>query len=292
MNKINLIKPEKVNLANHPTLNERWVQEIIANDPAVLGLGDLILKDKERNQPKAGRLDLLFQDIDSERRYEVEIQLGKTDESHIVRTIEYWDNERKRYPQYDHIAVIVAEDITSRFLNVIGLFNSSIPLVAIQMNAFRDGDTYWLAFTTILDEIRQEYDDEEAKEITDRNYWEKRGTQKTVSLADLILELISEFAPGYELKYNKFYIGLSQDGQPDNFVSFKPRKNNLYLEIRMDQSKEITERIENAGLDLFKYDSKWGKYHLRLTEADIENQKELIVELLKLAYGNKRYAED
>jgi len=45
---------------------------------------------------------------ESTRRYEVEIQLGATDESHIIRTIEYWDIERKRYPQYEHTAVIVA----------------------------------------------------------------------------------------------------------------------------------------------------------------------------------------
>jgi len=70
-------------------LNEKWVQKIIGDDPSILGLGDLILKDKERVQPRAGRLDLLLQDSDSARRYEVEIQLGKTDESHIIRTIEY-----------------------------------------------------------------------------------------------------------------------------------------------------------------------------------------------------------
>lgn len=292
MNKINLIKPEKISVLNHPTLDEKWVQEIIANDPSVLGLGDLILKDKERVQPKAGRLDLLLQDADSERRYEVEIQLGKTDESHIIRTIEYWDNERKRYPQYDHVAVIVAEDITSRFSNVIGLFNGSIPLIAIQMNAFRNDDNYWLIFTTVLNEIRQETDDEEVKEVTDRNYWEKRGTSDTVAMADNILKLISEFAPGYELKYNKFYIGLAKGGSPDNFVAFKPRKHNLYLEIRIEQSKEISEKIENAGLDLFKYDPKWGRYHLRLIKSDVQNQKDLLTELLKIAYGNKRYGEE
>ena len=96
-------------------------------------LGDVILKDKERLQPRAGRLDLLLQAADANRRYEVEVQLGATDESHLIRTIEYWDIERKRYPQYEHTAVIVAEDITSRFLNVIGLFNGQIPLVALQM---------------------------------------------------------------------------------------------------------------------------------------------------------------
>ena len=117
-------KLTKLSIHNHPELSERWVQERIAEDPSILGLGDLILKDKERTQAGAGRLDLLLQDADSIRRYEVEIQLGKTDESHIIRTIEYWDIERKRNPQYEHTAaVIVAEEITSRFLNVISLFN-------------------------------------------------------------------------------------------------------------------------------------------------------------------------
>ena len=44
-------------------------------------------------------MDLLLQDADDNDRYEVEIELGTTDESRIIRTIEYWDIERKRYPQ-------------------------------------------------------------------------------------------------------------------------------------------------------------------------------------------------
>jgi hypothetical protein len=128
-------RAEHISLKLHPDLNERWVQELIAGDPSILGLGELALRDKERMQPRAGRLDLLLEDPDpdAERRYEVEIQLGPTDEAHIIRTIEYWDIERKRYPQYDHCAVLVAEDITSRFLNVISLFNGTIPLIALQM---------------------------------------------------------------------------------------------------------------------------------------------------------------
>ena len=125
----------KISIKSHPELTERWVQERIAENPQMLGLGDVVLKDKERIQPRAGRLDLLLQDAEANHRYEVEIQLGKTDESHIIRTIEYWDIERKRYPQYEHTAVIVAEEITARFLNVISLFNGTIPLMAIQMSA-------------------------------------------------------------------------------------------------------------------------------------------------------------
>ena len=102
------VKPERIWLAGHPQFDERWVQGRIAEDPALLGLGGLHLKDRKRMQPRAGWLDLLCQDPDSNRRHEIEIQLERTDESHLIRTIEYWDIERKRYPQYDHTAVIVA----------------------------------------------------------------------------------------------------------------------------------------------------------------------------------------
>lgn len=122
-----MVKLESISLRSSDKFNERWVQDRIVDDPSILGLGDLVVKDKERIQVKAGRLDLLLQDPETLKRYEVEIQLGATDESHIVRTIEYWDIERKRYPQYEHVAVIVAEDITSRFLNVIQLFIGAVP---------------------------------------------------------------------------------------------------------------------------------------------------------------------
>ena len=66
------VKHDRIWLKDHPELNERWVQTLVADDPRILGLGDLVLKDKERRQPHAGRLDLLLQDPDSDRRYEVD----------------------------------------------------------------------------------------------------------------------------------------------------------------------------------------------------------------------------
>src|SRR5438477_6771689 len=127
---MNFTRSERISLKLHPELNEKWVQELISSDASILGLErELVVRDKERIQPRAGRLDLLLQDPETKRRYEVEIQLGPTDEAHIIRTIEYWDIERKRYPQYEHCAVLIAEDITSRFLNVVALFNGVIPLI-------------------------------------------------------------------------------------------------------------------------------------------------------------------
>ncbi len=94
-------------------LDERWLQQQIADTPAVLGLGELRLVYKERSQGSGGRLDILLENPEDEAMYEVEVMLGETDESHIVRTIEYWDNEKRKWPKRAHYAVLVAESITS-----------------------------------------------------------------------------------------------------------------------------------------------------------------------------------
>jgi predicted transport protein len=281
------VKFEKVNIKGHPTLDEKWVQERIGEDPTILGLGDLILKDKERMQPHAGRLDLLLQDVDSNHRYEVEIQLGATDESHIIRTIEYWDIERKRYPQYDHTAVIVSEDITSRFLNIINLFNGMIPLVAVQMKALKYGDKISLMYTTVIDQTRLGLvdEDEEVQEITDRTYWENRGSKSTLVMVDELLEIIKTIDPTLELKYNKFYIGLAKEGKPSNFVIFRPKKNFLRLEPRLDRSDQMQERLETEGLDVMDYEDRWGRYRIRLSKGDVKKHAEFFTKLLAEAHG-------
>ena len=286
----NYLKPTRMQLKNHPELNEKWVQNIIADDPSVLGLGDLVLRDVERVQPRAGRLDLLLQDSETQRRYEVELQLGSTDEAHIIRTIEYWDIEKKRYPQYDHCAVLVAEDITSRFLNVISLFNGTMPLIAIQMQALKVGNNLTLVFTQVLDELLRglvDEDEDADAEPTDRAYWEKRATKATVGLADQMLEILRGFDPTLNLKFNKFYIGLEKNGQAYNFVTFRPKKNLLNFEIKLPQTDDLDIKIDDAGLDTLEYNKRWGLYRLRLTKDDIESKSEFLKDLSQLAYERR-----
>lgn len=62
------MKLESVSLRRSENLTERWVQNQIADDPSILGLGDLILRDTERGQPHAERLDGLLQDPDALER--------------------------------------------------------------------------------------------------------------------------------------------------------------------------------------------------------------------------------
>ncbi len=274
----NYIKLEEMSLKNSPECNERWVQQVIAEYPEILGLGSLQLKDKERIQPNAGRLDLLLMDEDDETRYEVEVQLGKTDESHIIRTIEYWDIEKNRYPNKDHVAVIVAEDITSRFLNVIRLFNRTIPIIALKMTAYKQGDDVSLTFTKVLDWQPSEDDSEESYEVTDRNYWENRSTKAMLKLVDKLLAYVQEVAPGYQLNYNKHYIGLSKNNIAKNFVYFQPRKQRVIFHAKVSKSEEIENVMQ--GMD-FSWRSN--EYRIYLDSATIEEKKDFITGLIKSA---------
>ncbi len=285
------VKPEHIQIKNHPQLNEKWVQDLIAEDPSILGLGDdLVLRDRERSQPRAGRLDILLQDPDTQRRYEVELQLGSTDESHIIRTIEYWDIEKKRYPQYEHCAVIIAEDITSRFLNVISLFNGTMPIIAIQMQALQVGDKLTLVFTKIMDEFSLGLVDEDEDAIAapaDRTYWEKKSTKSTVDLVNQLLNILHDFDSTLNLKYNKHYIGLEKNGQSYNFVQFRPRKTHIHWEVKIPHSDDLDTQIEDAGLDTLDYDKKWGRYRIRLTRDDIKTKSEFLKQLSKDAYDRR-----
>ena len=274
---VKLTSSERISLNNHPEIKESAIQQFIFDNPAVLGLGDLSPIRREKIQPSGGRLDLLLGDDDT--RYEVEIQLGATDPSHIIRTIEYWDMEKKRYPQYNHCAVIIAEEITSRFMNVISLFNGAIPLIAIQLSATKAGNDISLNFVKVLD--RNDYGSEEENdaEPTDRKYWE--GKSKVLSFVDEIFADVSKHAPGFELKYNKFYIGLAQNGSATNFVYFKPKQQHIYMYIAGKEDTERTEALESTNLE-FDYRTRNHCYRIKISRiGDYQANKELLEDMIR-----------
>lgn len=276
-----------ISLKSHPEISEAWVQQVLFENPTLLGLGSSVnSRDKERRQIVGGRLDLLLEDEDSEVRYEVEIQLGPTDETHIIRTIEYWDIERKRYPGYDHVAVIVAEEITSRFFNVISLFNSTIPLMAFKMTAIENSDgSISLLFTKVLDLAPSpQLEDDEPSEQTDRSYWEKQSSKKVLQDIDHVLELIQRFEPKAQLSYNKFYLGIWVNGRANNFVVFRPRKNYFILDVKLERNDDNDELIRTTGCDEIKYHLREQRYRFYVGEKIKSDVEQSVVDVLKKAY--------
>jgi hypothetical protein len=283
---VQYVKNKRLMLKQHPELSERWVQARIASDPGLLGLGEVDVKDVERVQPHGGRLDMLLYDPLTNTRYEVELQLGATDESHIIRTIEYWDTERRRWPQYEHVAVIIAEEITARFFNVISLFNGFIPIIAVQLSAIELQDAVTLVFTTVLDRMTLGVEEEEEKdEPADRNYWLHRASAATMATADGLLKIIQETDPGVALKYNKHYIGLAHGGVADNYVVLVPRRTPPVLaEFRIPRSDQLTQRLEDAGIDMLDYRPRIGRYRIQVRQEDLDLRRDLLTDLIQMAY--------
>ncbi len=285
MGRLEYVKHEPISLKDHPEFNEGWLKKRIIDDPSILKLGDLEVKDVERRQPRAGRLDLLLHDPDDGKRYEVEIQLGPTDESHIIRCLEYWDLERKRYPQYDHCAVLVAEDITARFLNVVSLFNGTIPLIAVKLSALVVGDQVVLDFVKVLDEVtRGEDDDDDAlPPPADRAYWEEKASPTTLSLVDDLLEVLRETVPSAAAKYNRYYIGITENEQTNNSVIFRPRKEHIRLGAKVGDIESWAERLEAEGMRIYGGRSE-GRLTIRLFPKDLPQHSDSLRELFRTVY--------
>jgi len=155
------------------------------------------------------------------------------------------------------------------------------------MRACKIADQLSLVCTTVLGEMRLGLieEDEEVQEVTDRTYWERRATRATLEMADQLLGFVKELNPQLSLKYNKFYIGLAKGGQPSNFVIFRPKKDWLRLEPRLERSDELQSRLEEEGLDVMDYDIRWGRYRIRLSRDDIKKHEGFLRELLSKAYS-------
>lgn len=288
MDTLEYVTSEKISLKNHPNFNEAWLQGQIANDPQLLGLGELVVLDRERRQAN-GRLDLLLGDSDNETRFEVELMLGKTDESHIIRTIEYWDIERRRYPLYDHCAVLIAENVTSRFLNVLSLFNGHIPIIIIQLDALKIDDTITLNFVKIMDrfELRKDDEIEINRTPTDRNYWENRTTENTLSITDDLLKIINSTVQiSQQLNYNKYHIGLFDGIKSRNFIYFRPKKAFTHMLLEIDDKENWIEKLEETEISVTKH-----KNYLQMTISSklLRDYKEIIAEIINASV--KKYNE-
>lgn len=278
-----------MNLKTHPELDEKWVQEQIERDPEILGLGPLTSRDRERRHPGRGRLDMLFQD-DSEtpKRYEVELQLGAVDPSHIIRVIEYWDIERRKYPNYKHTAVLIAEDVTSRFLNVISLLNGSIPLILLKMTAYHVGEKIALTFVKVLDEVTLglDFEDEPTNEPANRDYWISKSSEGSLSLLEEdLLKIIKEVEPSAELRYQRHYIGLTVGNRADNFVSFVPQRTGVVVRVKLQFTDDITSSIQEKQLNMLAYNFHFRCYQIRVENAMSFNdkQRDLFKQLFSLA---------
>ena len=264
--------------------DEAWLQDQICENPSALKLGDLEVIAKEKPQNKAGRLDILLKDPENDSMYEVEVMLGATDETHIVRTIEYWDNEKRKYPQRQHHAVLVAEAIERRFFNVIHLFSHAIPIIAIQVNMVEVGGQKSLHFSQILNTYEEPEDSfNTIYEEHDDAYW-RDFSPWTLEAANVLLEIIKPVFPDAQLHYVKYYISIRSEG--DGFFWFHKRSEDKSLLNMWFSEKILPQAAELLDTAEISYLKKEDVLRLTINPKTLRNHADImrkIGELAKLA---------
>jgi len=69
-----------------------------------------------------------------------------------------------------------------------------------------------------------------------------------------------------------------------NFAVLRPRRAATNLDIRLPHSQERVEQLEQAGLDVLDYDTRWGAYRVRLGAGDVDKYSAILATFLKEAY--------
>ena len=259
--------------------DEEWLQNQIWDNPAAIGLGELESITRETAVSSGGMLDILLKNPENDAMYEVEVMLGETDPSHIIRTIEYWDLIRRKWPQRQHFGVLIAERITKRYFNVIQILSNNVPLVAIQANIIELGNQRSLHFTTILDAYEEPEDDLiSVAENIDEAFWQAKSPS-VLNTARKIYELTKEIYEETKLVFNKTSINISSYGY--NQMVFKKRYGNSVLVIFRYGSKleEIEEILKTNEIN-FADDNK--KIKFQLYERQIEKKLSIFPEIAKL----------
>ncbi len=276
MDKIPISKTIRITEAGY---NEEWLQNQIWENPACLGYGDLEGITKEAAISSGGRLDLLFKNNDDDTMYEVEVMLGETDPSHIIRTIEYWDLIRKKWPQRQHFGVLIAEKITKRYFNVIQILSNNVPLIAIQANIIDIEGKRSLHFTKILD-VYEEPEDEIGlvNEIIDESFW-KNKSESVLSSAKRIFEYTKDIYEDSNLVLNKTNITINFHGY--NQMYFKKRYGKSVLVIfRYGSKRDEIEKILQENEMNYTDDHK--RFRIQILESNITENEDMFKRIASL----------
>ena len=228
--------------------DEYWLRDQIYDNPNCLGLGDLESVSKERIQSSGGRLDILLKNPEDDSMYEVVVMLGETDESNIIRTVDYWDNEKRRWPQRQHYAVLVAEGITRRFFNVIQLLSHSIPVIAVQVNMIESGGHRALHFSKVLDTYEELDDGTGDGEVYDEAFWMKKAPW-TIEAARALLGCVGDIFESPTIRFLKNYVAFTVLG--NNYFWFHKRsaeKSLLWFRISDDHLEEVSRLLDEQNI--------------------------------------------
>jgi hypothetical protein len=263
-------------------LDERWLQEMIYSNPSILGLGDIKPLDKEKRQSSGGRLDLLFKDLrdDANTMYEVEVMLGETDPSHIIRSIEYWDNEKRKYPQRPHVCVLIAESFERRYFNVVQILSMNIPMIAIQADLLEVDKEYVLTFTKILDIYVEPQDGDD--EVIVNEPWCNNKSGWTVNTAKDLLGLID--IDKKAIRYTQSYISILINGRTSYMLNKRTQPtSSLWFNVKDEEKAEAIKILFKEDNVDYNY-NKYKEFVINVDQQMIQTKASMFQEITRIRY--------
>lgn len=268
--------------------DEYWLQDIIFANPEKLGLGNLIAIRKEKTQSNGGRLDILLKDPADNTMYEVEVMLGETDPSHIIRSIEYWDNEKRKYPQRQHFAVLIAESFDRRYFNVIQLLSLTVPMIAIQADLLEVGSEKILNFTKILDVYVEQEEEEESKQVTETTWSEK--AEWTLETAKKHLEILSEIEKNIELKFTQSYVSIVINGRNYYMYDKRTKPNSVvWFNVKEEEKVDAIKKLLDEKNIVYGY-NKYKDFSFTFDKNFLTKNQDLLKKIHEIK--EKEYTTD
>jgi len=89
------------------------------------------------------------------------------------------------------------------------------------------------------------------------------------------------------VKYNRHYIGLTENGIAHNFVVFRPKKEFVRVSAKITEADAWVGRLEDADLVVMEGGRTRGTLIFRLKTGDVQKHHVLLKELFTAAYGVK-----
>jgi len=131
------------------------------------------------------------------------------------------------------------------------------------------GENTTLFFTTILNQMALggKYEPREPNHLITREEWENNTNKIIISLADKVLEVTSDLVSPdnkAELVYESKRIIIKLDMGEIIAYCF-PKKTYMRLAIPLTRTTEADAFLDSSELDTMDYNSKLGRYRIRLT---------------------------
>ena len=243
--------------------DEYWLQNYICDKPGILGLGDLSVVSRETIQSSGGRLDILMKNPVDNSMYEIEVMLGETDPSHIIRTIEYWDIEKRKYPKRTHYPVLVAENFNKRYFNVLHILSLHVPMIAIQVDMLEVDGQKIINFNKVLNIYEEQIEDEDTN-IVNETTW-SNDANWTLQTARELLGILKDCEQALKLNFTQSYVALvSSRGNAYMLNKRHEPKSSLYF---IEKNEEKVEAIKNLS-DTFSIPLTYSKYQEFIINVD------------------------